>query len=472
MRLLNRYSAGATVALGLLAGCPDRQVSEVNPAQDKAELKEVPVNINRKVDILFVVDNSNSMAEEQANLIRNFPEFIEVLNTIEGGLPDVHIGVISTDVGAGNFNDSQCPLNGDDGQLQVRQACRSLITDGANYIKAGGDDANVANLTQAFSCLAELGTGGCGFEQPLESMRRALEPNANGDFIRQDAFLAVILLTDEDDCSAQNEDIFRPPAANRPGDPVFDELGPRSSFRCFEFGVKCDQEGRGFGNRDNCDSNEQSEYFYPVDEYIQFLKDLKGTGTEDDAAVIVAGIYGLDIDTLLPEPVRVGPEQTQNEAELLPVCEIEIQGGSGTADPGVRVKRFIDAFQDRNTSVTICDNELADALVLIGELLKKAIGNPCIEGNLKNVNPDPTGEPLYDCAVSYVTNPGQENQTEEIVPPCTTSGGEPPCWEIIEDPGQCPQAPNLKMNVRPGASVPPNTVERTQCVVQDGPAPP
>jgi hypothetical protein len=472
MRLLNRYCAGATLAVGLLTGCPDRQVSEVNPSQDKAELKEVPVNINRKVDILFVIDDSGSMGDEQANLIRNFPEFIEVLQTIEGGLPDVHIGVVSTNVGAGSTVDMNCPLNGDDGRLRFASGCRDMVSGDLDYLKSGGDDANVdaANLANAFSCIAELGVQGCGFEQPLESMRRALEPGTNGDFIRQDAFLAVILLTDEDDCSASNDDIFRAPLRNEPGDPVFDELGARASLRCFEFGVKCDTGGRDVGPRENCDSEEESEYFYPVDEYVQFLKDLKGTGTQDDAAVIVAGIYGLDIDTLLPEPVRIGTEPPSSEIELLPVCEVDIQGGTSTADPGIRVKRFIDAFPDRNTSTTICDNDLSDALVLIGELLKKAIGNPCIEGNLKDVNPDVDGA-QYECAVSYVTNPGAENQTEQIIPPCTATGGEAPCWEIITDPGQCPEAPNLKMDVKPGASVPPNTVERTQCVVSDDPAP-
>src|SRR5215211_6641760 len=120
---LLRASVGAAAIVALLAGCPDREVSKVDPAQDKAELKDIPVDVNRAVDILFVVDNSSSMREEQGNLSRNFPRFIEALSQIEGGLPDVHIGVVSTDLGAGNFpGATDCQTNdglGEDGYLIV-----------------------------------------------------------------------------------------------------------------------------------------------------------------------------------------------------------------------------------------------------------------------------------------------------------------------------------------------------------------
>src|SRR5262245_46168014 len=72
----------------LLAGCPDRTISEVNPQQGRVEYKEIPVTLNRNVDILFVVDDSPSMLDKQNNIKANFPKFIDVLNTIQGGLPD------------------------------------------------------------------------------------------------------------------------------------------------------------------------------------------------------------------------------------------------------------------------------------------------------------------------------------------------------------------------------------------------
>ena len=51
------------------------------------------------VDIVFVVDNSGSMSEEQANLARNFPVFMDELTALQGG--DFHIAAVSTDLGAG-----------------------------------------------------------------------------------------------------------------------------------------------------------------------------------------------------------------------------------------------------------------------------------------------------------------------------------------------------------------------------------
>src|SRR5262245_61588274 len=84
-------------AVGLLSGCPDRTISEVNPQQGRVDYKDIPVTVNRNVDILFVIDDSPSMADKQTNIRNNFSNFVNVLNTIQGGVPDVHIGVISSD---------------------------------------------------------------------------------------------------------------------------------------------------------------------------------------------------------------------------------------------------------------------------------------------------------------------------------------------------------------------------------------
>ena len=87
------------VAGSLLTGCPDRSLSEVNPIQDHVHQASIPVNLNRNLDLLFVVDDSPSMLDKQTNLKNNFPRFIEALQLALGGLPDLHIGVVSTDMG-------------------------------------------------------------------------------------------------------------------------------------------------------------------------------------------------------------------------------------------------------------------------------------------------------------------------------------------------------------------------------------
>ena len=77
-----------------------------------------------KLDLLFVIDNSASMAEEQANLARNIPELLRQLERTPGGLPDMHIGFVSSSFGAGPTQPTPtCPPLGDTGRLQVKSGC-------------------------------------------------------------------------------------------------------------------------------------------------------------------------------------------------------------------------------------------------------------------------------------------------------------------------------------------------------------
>ena len=50
-----------------------------------------------KVDFMFVIDDSGSMADDQANLIANFPTFIDGIQSTLTRVQEYHIGVIPTD---------------------------------------------------------------------------------------------------------------------------------------------------------------------------------------------------------------------------------------------------------------------------------------------------------------------------------------------------------------------------------------
>jgi hypothetical protein len=72
-------------------------------------------------------------------------------------------------------------------------------------------------LQRDFTCIATLGTNGCGFEQPLAAMDKALTVHArpggpNEGFLRGDAALAIVVLSDENDCSTEDTTIFDPAA--------------------------------------------------------------------------------------------------------------------------------------------------------------------------------------------------------------------------------------------------------------------
>ena len=152
-----------------------------------------------KMDVLFVIDNSGSMGQEQTNLIANFPAFITVLNN--SGL-DYRVAVTTT--GRDYSYTMTTPLGslpqsqdgGDNGAMLKPAAC--------NMTKRWIDKADV-DPQATFSCVANVGTGGPSDEMPLSAMRDAFEErmtdNTNMGFRRADALLAVVFLTDEEDCS-------------------------------------------------------------------------------------------------------------------------------------------------------------------------------------------------------------------------------------------------------------------------------
>ena len=162
----------------------------------------------REVDILVMVDNSPSMDPKQSRLAHNFPLMMQVLENLpdpSGGksLPDVHIGVVDSDMGAGGGElGSNCSrVLGDKGLLwgnDPNNPIASVAANGASPQPNGcglnsgerwiSDIANpsgngkrirnyTGNLADVFSCLAlAVGIGGCGEEHQLQAVRVALNP--------------------------------------------------------------------------------------------------------------------------------------------------------------------------------------------------------------------------------------------------------------------------------------------------------
>ena len=179
----------------------------------------------QKIDFLFVVDNSGSMADEQQNLATSFPGFItSIQNTVKA--EDYHIMVIDTD--AGNAFLQQCfvvcallpncegyPCN----NLPKAEGCDAML--GTGLVEdpsakacgvAGGKRYMVdgqPNLSQTFQCLAKVGTDGDGSERPMEAMIAAVSTlnvpgQCNEGFLRKDALLVVTFITDEEDTGKSN----------------------------------------------------------------------------------------------------------------------------------------------------------------------------------------------------------------------------------------------------------------------------
>jgi hypothetical protein len=178
------------------------------------------------MDVLFVIDNSGSMGEEQGNLIANFPLFIQVLD--QSGL-DYRVGVTTS--GRDYSYTMETPIGplpmsqngGDNGRLLQPASCGMP----RRWIEK--TDPNVA---QMFSCVANVGTSGPSDEMPLSAMRDALEERIadgyNAGFLRSDALLAIVFLTDEEDCSYEQS--VNLPFASSLCDAMMEPVGNYVSF--------------------------------------------------------------------------------------------------------------------------------------------------------------------------------------------------------------------------------------------------
>ena len=177
---------------------------------------------NRNVDVVFMVDDSPGMSVLQSKLTQSISAYFDALAALPGGLPNLHVGVVSSSMGAGrNPSIDHCPQGGDQGIFHTKPlggapCTKASLVPGQNFIINVNGMANyTGEIADVLSCIAQLGVGGCGFEHQLESVLRALgadgapAPPQNANFLRPDAFLQVVLLTDEDDCSAPpDSDLF------------------------------------------------------------------------------------------------------------------------------------------------------------------------------------------------------------------------------------------------------------------------
>lgn len=437
-----RRSFGVVLLTGIgLAGCPDRTISEVNPEQVGVEAKDIPVKINRDLDLLFLIDKSPTMEDEQAGLTANFPRFIQVLRQIDGGLPNLHLGVISQDLGAGGMTvGGNCSGAGDNGNLLATPRVPGCTPPNGSFISdlentSGGRTTNYAgSLEDTFSCIASLGPQGCGFEQHLGSLKKALVGNpANATFLRPDAFLAIVIISDEDDCTARDPQLYNP------GNTA---AGPFADFRCFEWGWECDEGtmGRTPGSYSNCRPRTNSPYLFHPDSFIQDIKSLKS----DEKKIIVATMMGPRPQDLIPaETTRVVTRMVNGTT--IPSVEPSCVNGAQNAFPMPRLLHFQQAFTN-NAFYSLCNNDLSAGLTEVAKLIRRALGNPCFETDLDQTDTDPNNPGLQpQCTVSDVANPDSANPIEHILPACKMADDDTPaadnpstgCWYVVPDPVKC-----------------------------------
>jgi len=179
------------------------------------------------VDLLFVIDNSLSMADDQADLIAAFPQFADA---IFAALPEgisLHVGVTTTSgfwTGPNTEDTFNCvsdysvaelatdywepvagdsPVNGERGQLYEHQGLRYFDTN---------TSADPQMLADWFTGAAQRGENGTNIEMMAAAAGWTLDPlraDTNAGFLRdEDAVLVLFFITDEPDKSPEPIDPF------------------------------------------------------------------------------------------------------------------------------------------------------------------------------------------------------------------------------------------------------------------------
>jgi hypothetical protein len=487
---------GLAASIPALWACNAYRLAKPVPDPTGVEKGTFQQAINRNIDIVFEIDNSVSMAPEQANLVANFPTFINILNTLPNGLPNVHIAVVTSDMGAGAFSGAigGCG-NADNGTFvdHVRAATDPICTTGnppaqlnagKHFIESlnGGTQNNVTgNLTDVFRCIAQVGTSGCGFEDHLEAVRAALGdqtgnatyniparpiPPNNAGFLRDDAYLAVILITNEEECSTAPSNVLF--------DPNNAALGPILA-RCFSHTDICDgqpvinyvQAGKPAGPFQNCMPDETTFMTdplhgpIPVQFYIDYFNHLKA----DPKKVLLSGI----VAPASPYSLVLTPDPNGGPMVLL-------QGNSCTGDAGVfgqatpRLTKFFGGFNAAQVVTTsICDKSFAAAMQRIATQLAQVLGSPCIAGTVLNVMGPKGSRP--DCVVIDHSTDAQGNQVDATLPSCVDNGNQAPCWNLAPGTAAACAGESVMQFMRPAGQAPPSDLNSSvECSIAVCPA--
>ena len=458
---------GMAAVLGLGAGmfgCLDRPVAKTTPNLQSGVRIPVVNDAIENVDVLFEVDNSNSMAENQANLARNFNTLIDQLvnppiNPMTGRpnnppVKSLHVGIISSDLGTPGSVVPSCANSdtGDDGLLNPIKSGLAIRTHqpwttappGRRPMRCTNDPnqypsfltftsvatpstpaTNATEFRDDFVCNAYLSTGGCGLEQQIESAYRALvvrnprvqtgntDPNAG--FVRDNAVLAIVMVTDEEDgsvrdCRFQEAGV---PCTDAVG--VFDIMSPDWSSSDLNLRFYMYTPGS------------RQDPTWAIDRYIDPARPNRGftslkPGRPD--LVIFSAIAGVplnlpmraassgtgmevDYDTLLGrmpdgsdgytgEQTGSGPVSMRQRnmdpmcsTRVVPACRREGSPAVTTCDSGAQyfawpsrrvvqvARRFADRYNNGTVS-SICANDYTPALTQIVERIQARISGRCL----------------------------------------------------------------------------------------------
>lgn len=466
---------------------PDAAQGDANPGA--FTITVVP---NRALDLVFMLDNSPSMAPKQSKLQAQFPKLIDALKDPgDGTLPDLRLALIDSDLGTNGaytggtcgpktLQDGSTSVYGDLGRFQMLGAAACGVSNATDLwleYKQGQPLNYTGDIDSVFTCLAgNLGTLGCGEEHPLQAFEFALVAGGIGNeaqraMLRPNAYLALVFLTDEDDCSAA------------PNDAIFGDKpelrGESASLRCATRahacgGVNLTEVPPGFptsesfsapfstcaARTDDCpDSTDTSvpTTCSPLRGIKQMAEEIKALKSRPDEQIFVAGIFGWprsDAD-MATATYKIAPIPNPNTADTThptvfdswPVCYdsdhpvsnpdpatgFDTAAAAWGATSGVRLGAFVDEFGDNGMKFSICQPDFSAAMSKIGTTLAGKSSNLCVAARTDH---------YASCTAQYLVPDGSGNLVTEptAMPLCNGSQTNQPCYALVADASRCPSA--------------------------------
>lgn len=442
----------AASALLLLSACTtEGSLGSTQPNNGLVQVAKWSATAPTALDLVVVLDDSLGMQPIHDSLASSIPAFVASLGALSTGLPDLHIAVVSSDMGTKALLDPQwggdvgvigqggCGVAGKNGAFATSPLVTgSWITDVAN---AGGRETNYAGtLADAFASLTHLGEGGCGFEQPLHAAEVAFGKPEHAGFLRSHARLGVIVIGNEDDCSAARAEFFN-------ADSQTPALGPLHSFRCTRFGVTCEHGGRTtdemnqLGPKQNCHANESLSYLTSVRDHVAAIAALKPDPRDIFFGAIAAESSSLEVELQMP------PAGGVVTPALKAQCRGADSGPAGWSDilPAVRLTDAAKGFLNGRVS-TMCGGSVEAPLLDMARELRSLVHDACLTRDIQL----PADCEAFDTFADGSSRPMRA---------CGSGTGD--CWQLVSDPG-CPgQQKRLDVNRVGGA--PPDARVSLRC---------
>jgi len=447
--------------LGCLS-CSSHPLTQPAPQSYMNTDMYITVAPRRLIDLVFMIDNSPSMAPKQEKLKAQFPKLIAALKEpSDGSLPDLRIAIIDSDLGTGDaysngacgpktFADGTISAFGDLGRFQMLGAADCGVTNpDALWLEyTMGKPVNyTGDIENVFGCLAgNLGTAGCGEEHQLQAFEFALAAHGLGNddqekFLRPNAYLGLGLVSDEDDCSAAgNDGMFgdKPElrgesaslrcatrahacggknlTSSPPGYPT-DASFSAPFATCAARTDDCPNATDGSGSTDTAQPTTCS----PLKGVKRLAAEIKALKASADDQILVAGIFGWPrYEDMAQAEYRIDMIPNPNSADSThpqiydywPVCydPDHLPSDTRTYDPsaagwgatgGLRLSAFIDEFGPNGLKFSICERDFSNAMSILGGHIFDG-ANPCIDVKLVDTDPATPGVQA-DCRVFYRT---------------------------------------------------------------------